>query len=173
MKRRKPLNRVHATRSPEAPGSRQHTGFLQGFGGRSERLNCCSELLFWLLPFPKGVIPLTMCAVLCLDAQSCLTLCHPMDWSPPSSSVRGDSRQEYWSGLPCPAPGDLLDPGIKPRSPTLQADALPAEPPGQPRNTGVGSLLLLQGIFPTQESNQGLLHCRWILYHLSYEGSPL
>ena len=170
MKRRKPLNRVHATRSPEAPGSRQHTGFLQGFGGRSERLNCCSELLFWLLPFPKGVIPLTMCAVLCLDAQSCLTLCHPMDWSPPSSSVRGDSRQEYWSGLPCPAPGDLLDPGIKPRSPTLQADALPAEPPGQPRNTGVGSLLLLQGIFPTQESKPCLLHCRCSFYQLSYSG---
>ena len=40
------------------------------------------------------------------------------------------------------------------------------------QNTGVGSLSLLQGIFPTQESNQGLLHCRWILYKLSYEGSP-
>ena len=38
------------------------------------------------------------------------------------------SRQEYWSGLPFPPPGDLPDPGIKPRSPTLQADALPSEP---------------------------------------------
>ena len=44
------------------------------------------------------------------------------------------------------------------------------ESPGQ--NTGVGSLSVLQGIFPTQESNQGLLHCRQILYQLSYQGSP-
>ena len=63
-------------------------------------------------------------------------------------------------------------PGIEPRSPTLQADSLPAEPPGKPKNTVVGSLSLLQWIFPTQESNWGLLHCRQILYQLSYEGSP-
>ena len=44
---------------------------------------------------------------------------------------------------------------------------------GNPKNTGVGSLSLLQWIFLTQESNQGLLHCRWILYQLSYQGSPL
>ena len=43
----------------------------------------------------------------------------------------GFSRQEYWSGLPFPSPGDLPDPGIEPRSPTLQADALPSEPPGK------------------------------------------
>ena len=43
----------------------------------------------------------------------------------------GFSRQEYWSGLPCPSPGDLPDPGIEPRSPALQADTLPSEPPGQ------------------------------------------
>jgi len=53
----------------------------------------------------------------------------------------------------------------------LQADSLPAEPPGKPKNTGVVSLSLLQGIFPTQESNWGLLHGRWILYQLSYQGS--
>ena len=41
----------------------------------------------------------------------------------------GFSRQEYWSGLPFPSPGDLPNPGIEPRSPTLQADALPSEPP--------------------------------------------
>ena len=45
------------------------------------------------------------------------------------------SRQEYWSGLPFPSPGDLPDPGIKPRSPTLQADALPFEPPGKPTSS--------------------------------------
>ena len=48
-----------------------------------------------------------------------------------------------------------------------------SEPPGKPKNTGVGSLSFLQKIFPTQESNQGLLHCRQILYQLSYQGSLL
>ena len=43
------------------------------------------------------------------------------------------SRQEYWSGLPFPSPGDIRDPGIKPGSPTLRADALPSEPPGKPK----------------------------------------
>ena len=57
-------------------------------------------------------------------------------------------------------------------SPALQADSLPAEPQGKPKNTGLGSLLLLQQIFLTQELNQGLLHCRWVLYQLSYEESP-
>ena len=71
-----------------------------------------------------------------------------------------------------PSSGDLPNPGIKPRSPALQVDSLPAESPQKPKNTGVGSLSLLQGIFLTQESNCGLLHCRWILYQLSYQGSP-
>ena len=67
----------------------------------------------------------------------------------------------------------LPNSGIKPRSPTLQADSLPAEPQGKPKTTGVGSLSLLQRIFLTQESNWGLRHCRWSLYQLSYERSPL
>ena len=83
------------------------------------------------------------------------------------------SRPEYWSGQPFPSPGDLPNPGIELRSLALQVDSFPAEPQGKPRNTGVGSLSLLQGIFPTQESNQDLLHCRQILYQLSYQGSPL
>ena len=49
--------------------------------------------------------------------------------APPSM---GFSRQECWSGLPFPSPGDLPDPGIKPESPIFQADALPSEPPGKP-----------------------------------------
>ena len=61
---------------------------------------------------------------------------------------------------------------IEPRSPALREDSLPAEPEGKPKNTRVGSLSLLQWIFPTQESNWGLLHCRQILYQLSYQGSP-
>ena len=47
-------------------------------------------------------------------------------------------RPEYWSGYPFPSPGDLPNPGIKPRSPTLQADSLLAEPQGKPKNTAVG-----------------------------------
>ena len=46
-----------------------------------------------------------------------------------------------------------------------------SDPPGKPKNTAVGSVSVLQGIFPTQESNRGLLHCRWILYQLSYQGA--
>ena len=61
---------------------------------------------------------------------------------------------------------------IEARSPALQADSLLSEPPGKLKNMEVGSLSLLQGVFPTQESNQGLLHCRQILYHLSHQGSP-
>ena len=62
------------------------------------------------------------------------------------------------------SPADLPGPGIEPGSPALQVDSLPVEPPRKPKNTGVGSRSLLQGIFPTQGSNLGLLHCRWILY---------
>ena len=65
-----------------------------------------------------------------LVAQLCLTLCHPMDCSPPDSSVLGFSRQEYWSGLPFLSPGDLSNPGMELRSPALQADSLLSELPG-------------------------------------------
>ena len=51
----------------------------------------------------------------------------------PSLSM-GFSRQEYWSGLPFPSPGDLPDPGIEPGSPALEADALTSKPPGKPIN---------------------------------------
>ena len=120
-----------------------------------------------------------------------------MDCSPPGSAIHGSSRQEYWSGLPCPAPGDLSNLGIEPRSPTLQAESLLPELQGKPKLKVSQSYLtlcdpmnhtvhgvpqarildwvtssLFQRIFPTQELNWGLLHCRWILYQLSYQGSP-
>ena len=60
--------------------------------------------------------------------------CNPVDCSPPGSSVHGFSRQEYWSGLPFPSPGDLPDPGIEPRSPALQADSFPTELWEKPTN---------------------------------------
>ena len=74
------------------------------------------------------------------------------------------SRPEHWSGQLFPPSGNLPNPGVEPGSP------LPAEPPGKPKNTEMGSLFLLQQIFPTQESNQSLLHCRCILYQLNYQG---
>ena len=80
-------------------------------------------------------------------------------------------QARIWSGLPCPPPGDLPNPGTESRSPALQVDSLLSEPPGKPKNSGVGSLSLLQGIFLTQELNLGLLHCRQIPYQLSYQGS--
>ena len=84
-----------------------------------------------MYPFSKTLW--NTCAVLCLVAQLCLTLCAPMDCSLPGSSVHGDS------------PGN---------------------------STGVGGHAFLQGIFPTQGSNPGLPHYRWILYHLSHQESP-
>ena len=71
-----------------------------------------------------------------LVAQSCLILYNPMDDSLPASSVhRIFQREEHWSGLPFPSPGDLADPGIKPRSPALQAHSLPSELRGKSKPT--------------------------------------
>src|SRR5574337_374883 len=57
----------------------------------------------------------------------------------------GFSRQEYWSGLSCPPPEDLPNPGIEPRFLAMHGDSLPIEPTGKPQNIGVGSLSLLRG----------------------------
>ena len=75
------------------------------------------------------------------------------------------SRQEYWSRLPFPSPGDLPGPGIEPRSPALQAATREAL-------YWSGQLFLSPGVFPTQGLNPGLPHCRRILYCLSHQGSP-
>ena len=88
--------------------------------------------------------------------QSCPTLGDPY-------IVHGILQTRIVEWIAFPFSRDLPNPGIKPRSPTLQMDSLPAEPQGKPKNTGVGSLSLLQQIFLTQESNWGLLHCRRIL----------
>ena len=56
----------------------------------------------------------------------------PRTEAPGGLQSMGFSRQEYWSGLPLPSPGDLPDPGIEPRSPAFQADSLTSEPPGNP-----------------------------------------
>ena len=80
--------------------------------------------------------------------------------------------QAIISAYPFPSPGDLTNPGVKPRFPALWADSLPGEPQGTPKNTRVDKLYPLSRIIPTQELNHSLLHCRWILYQLSYPGSP-
>ena len=69
-----------------------------------------------------------VCVLSCSVVSDSLTL----DCSPPGSSIHEVSREEYWSGLPFPSPGDLPDPGIKPGSLVLQADSLLSEPPGKP-----------------------------------------
>ena len=113
--------------------------------------------------------------MLCLVTQSCLTLCDPHGLQPARLLYPwGFSRQEYWSGLPCPPPGDLSNTRIKPRSSVLQVDSLQSEPPGKSKNTGVGSLSLLQGIFPTQGWNWGLLQGRQVAqYKVSYPGGQI
>ena len=65
-------------------------------------------------------------------AQSCL--CDPVDYSPPGSSIHGILQARILEWVAISFSGDLPDPGIKPRSPTLQADALTSEPPGKPRS---------------------------------------
>ena len=73
-----------------------------------------------------------VCVCVCLVTQSCPIPCDL--WAVVSQAPLSMqfSRQDYWNGLPFPSPGDLPDLGIEPRSPTLQADALPSEPPGKP-----------------------------------------
>ena len=70
--------------------------------------------------------------------QSRPTLCNPMDYT-----VHGILQARILEWVPFPSTGDLPNPGIKPRSPSLQADSLPAKLQGKPKNTGVGSLSLL------------------------------
>ena len=102
----------------------------------------------------------------------------------------GFSRQEYWSGLPFPSPGDLPDPGMELASPASLALAgrfFPTEPPGKSfdslrshglyspwnslgQNTGWIAVLFSRGMFPIQGSNPGIPHCRHILYQLSHQG---
>ena len=82
-------------------------------------------------------------------AQSCPTLCDPMDYR-----IHGILQARILEHVAF----SLSRGSSEPRSPALKANSLPAEPQGKPKNAGVGSLSLLQWIFLTQESNWGLLH---------------
>ena len=99
--------------------------------------------------------------------QSYPTLCNPMN-----CTVHGilQARMLEWVAILFTR-GSSQPKDITQVPHTVWADSLPAKPQGKPKNTWVGSLSLLQLIFPNQESNKGLLQCRWILYQLSYEGS--
>ena len=101
-------------------------------------------------------------------AQSCPALCDPIDYT-----AHGILQARILEWVAFPFSRGSSQPRYKHRSAAWQADSLPAEPQGKPKNNGVGSLSFLQQIFPTQRSNQGLLHCRWILYQLNYQGSNL
>ena len=112
-----------------------------------------------------------------IQSKNCRSESHStvFDFATPWDSLSQSmefSKPECQSGQPFPSPGDLPNSGTELRSPAQQADSVPAEPQGKPKNIGVGSLSLLQGLFLTQESTPGFLHCRWILYQLSYQGSP-
>ena len=113
----------------------------------------CSSPLYQMMEYLYVI-----CAYFPMHAQSLQlspTLCDFVAHH--ASRSMGFSRQDCWSGLPYPPPGDLPNPGLEPGSPTSQTDSLPGKPPGKPRNAGVRSLSLLQGVFLTQESNGGLL----------------
>ena len=94
--------------------------------------------------------------------QLCSTLCDPMDYT-----VHGILQAKILEQVAFP----FSRGSFQPQYPDLLADSLPAEPQEESRYIGMGSVFLLQQIFLTQISNWGLLHCRQILYQLSYQGS--
>ena len=114
--------------------------------------------------------PIILGTHLRLVFQSCPTPCNPMDWSPPGSSVYRDSPGKN-TGVGC----HVLLRGSSWSRDRTQFSCIAGRffiiwAPRKPKNTEVDSLLY--GILLTQELNRGLLHCRRILYQLSYQGSP-
>ena len=117
--------------------------------------------------------------MLCLVTQSCPTLFDPGDCSPPGSSVHGDSPDK--SGLPCPPPRDLPNPGIHPRSPALQADSLLSEPPKESRpcyfaedyaliNEGsIGSMVIISCSMDTHTHTHTRVRSEGEVTHLNLE----
>ena len=79
----------------------------------------------------RNVLRWIVMVAACMHAQSCLTFCGLRDCGHQAPLSMRSSRQEYWSGLSFPSPGHVPNPGIEPRSPTLQEEALSSEPPGK------------------------------------------
>ena len=102
-------------------------------------------------------------------AQLCLTFCNPLNCSLPSSSVDGILQARTLEWVAVPFSRGSSQPRDETQVSCIAGRFLPTEPPGIPKNIGVGSLSLLHGIFSTQESNQGFLHCRQIFYQPSYQ----
>ena len=104
--------------------------------------SCAQHFSRYLLPckswiFERMLTSASTDSVKVLVALSCPNLCAaPWTVAHQAPLSMGFSRQEYWSGLPFPSPGDLPDPGIKPRFPALEADSLLSELPGKPTEAG-------------------------------------
>ena len=128
------------------------------------RLREAQSLQVTWYPRKKGLY----CAVLSHSVVSDSAISWTVARQTPQSMGILQAKILEWVAMP--PPGDLPNPGIKLKSPILQMDSLPSDPPRKPKNTRVSSLSLLQRNFPI---NQGLLHSRWILYQLSYPGSPI
>ena len=97
----------------------------------------CGELPFFPPPQHVGIVVrslVVMTGCCCPVSRSVVSDSLQPHGAHPAPLSMAFSRQEYWSGLPFPAPGDLPDPGIEPRSPVLQADSLPSELPGKPND---------------------------------------
>ena len=97
----------------------------------SSAITSFNHFLDGLFQLPYSNLLHRFMLLLCLVAQSCPTLRFLMDCGPPGSSVCGILQARILDGLPCPPPGDLPNPGICAKSPTLQADSLPVELPGK------------------------------------------
>ena len=137
------------------------------------------ELVTLPFPFPDvflgetftlGLSSLCVCSL----AKLCLTLCNPTDCGPPGSSM-GFPRQDYWSGLPFPTPGDLPNPGMEPMSPVspaLACEFLTTEPPGKPLpivKTDSFPLppILIPSQIPLSQSLYHHLTCSIVIYMVS------
>ena len=102
----------------------------------------------WLFPWPMHLLNLWPACMLSYSVMSDSAILWTVFRQDPLSMEF--YRQEYWSGLPLLSPGDLPDLGIEPESPALAGGFFTTEPPGKPKNNGVGCYFLLQAIFPTQ-----------------------
>ena len=98
--------------------------------------------------------------MVCLIAQLCWTLFDPMDRIPPGSSVHEILQARILEWVAVPFSRGSSQPRDQTQVSCIGGRFLPAESPRKPKNTGVGSLCLLQRVFPAQELTQGLLHCR-------------
>ena len=124
-------------------------------------LQYCFYFMFWFF----GCSMWDLRSLKVKVTQLCPTL-----WDPMYYTVYGILQVRIQEWVAVPFSRGSSQPRVEPKSPVPRADSLPAEPQGKPKNTGVGSLSLLQQIFLTSEFNQGLLHCRWILYQVSHQG---